>query len=132
MTRSLPTVPRSPSRLRFLFAGAFAITCVVHLVAVVHPGTSPLRHALFAGINGVFATLFARGARWVFFPLVALSLQQAYSHGADLVDAARHGTVDVQSAAVLVFLPLALAYAWRLRHPSQTSKLHVQRETDGE
>jgi len=125
-------VPRSPSRLRFVFAGAFAITCAVHLVAVAHAGASPLRHALFAGINAVFAALFARGVRWVFFPLVALSAQQAYSHGTDLVDAARRGEADVQSALVLVFLPLALAYAWRLRYPLQTSKLHVQRETDGE
>lgn len=106
-------MPRAPDRLRFVFAGAFAITCVVHLVAVVHPGASPLRHAVFAGLNAVFAVLFARGARWVFLPLLALSFQQAYSHGKDLVEAARRGEFDVQSALVLVFLPLALAYAWR-------------------
>ena len=106
---------QAPSRVRFLFASVFALTCGVHLFAIVHPSdaSSPLRHALFAGINGVFALLFARQVRWVFFPLVALSLQQAYSHGTDLVLAARHGQVDVQSALVLAFLPLALVQAWR-------------------
>ena len=105
----------APSRVRFLFAGVFALTCGVHLFAIVHPGdgSSTLRHALFAGVNGIFALLFARQVRWVFFPLVALSVQQAYSHGTDLVEAARHGRVDVQSALVLAFLPLALGQAWR-------------------
>lgn len=109
--------PRPAGRLRFLVAAVFACTFAVHLLAIVHPsaddGSSALRHAFFATLNGVFAVLFARGVRWVFFPLAALSVQQGYSHGTDLVLAARRGVLDVSSALVLVFLPLALAYAWR-------------------
>lgn len=111
-------------RARWIFVGVFVVTLAVHLVAIAHPAStdtsSALRHALFAAINGSFALLFARGVRWLFFPLVALSLQQGYSHGSELVRAAQRGEVDVQSALVLVFLPVALLYAWRrlYRQPS--------------
>lgn len=117
----MPKGARYERHVRLLFAGVFVLTCGVHLVAIVHPAasdaSSPLRHAFFAGVNGAFAALFARGVRWVVLPLVPLCLQQGYSHGTDLVLASRRGEVDVQSALVLVFLPLALAYAWRLRSP---------------
>ncbi|CAN5424306.1 hypothetical protein BH09MYX1_BH09MYX1_67920 [soil metagenome] len=104
------------TRLRFAFAIAFAFTMLVHVAGAVRngdDGSSPMRHAVFAALNGAFALLFALGIRWLAFPLTALALQQGYSHGTDLVNAARRGELDGASAIVLVFLPLALVYAWR-------------------
>ena len=107
--------------IRWVFAAAFAITAVFHGIqaarGVGDDGSSPERHLVFAALNAFFGACFARDVRWVALPLGLLVAQQGWSHGTDLVVAARAGRVDVASAIVLVFLPLALAWSvrrWRV------------------
>lgn len=112
---AFPPASGAVKHARWAFVAAFAVTFVVHAVACVHGEDSPARHALFGALNAAFAVLFGLRVRWTFYPLVVLALQQTWSHGGDLVAAARRGAFDVTSALVLLFLPFALAYAWRMR-----------------
>lgn len=102
---------------RWFFVLAFAVTAVFHVVQALEgataEGSSPARHAVFAAINAFFALAFARDLRWTALPLALLVVQQGWSHGTDLVTAARLGHFDLASALVLVFLPLALAWSIR-------------------
>jgi hypothetical protein len=107
---------------RYALSGAFVITWLIHLlaaVALIDPGESTsARHLVFSLINALFSVLFFRRVRWTILPFAALALQQAQSHGTDLANAAKRGNFDMQSALVLLFFPIALAYAWRLWSPA--------------
>jgi hypothetical protein len=96
----------------------FGAGALFHVVAILAPGVgnaaSSGRHAVFVLINAFFAAAFLARRRWVLAPVLALVVQQAYSHGTDLLRAHDEGRVDVQSLLVLLFLPVVLAAAVRL------------------
>jgi hypothetical protein len=84
-------------------AALFALAAVNHVVlAVRHDGDVP-RHWVFAGIDLAAALVVASKRRWAIYPIAALALQQAWSHGSDFV---RDG--DLTSLGVLVFFPILL------------------------
>src|SRR5260221_3145599 len=78
-----------------IFSAVFVIGAVHPLVALAWPRaidpSPPWRHALFLGINALFAVAFALRWRWLLVPCFALVAQQSYSHGMDVVRAASEG-----------------------------------------
>lgn len=102
-------------RLPPILSALFAITACVHAYAIAVPDGDPTssvgRHALFIAINALFAVGFARRARWLVVPAIALAAQQTYSHGNAFLTAWRHGHTDWTSAGVLLLLPVVVATA---------------------
>jgi hypothetical protein len=95
------------------------LIAVFHLAAMlapevfVHaPGDSGLRHGSFLLINGCLSLLFWRDPAWLKWPLLLLTLQQLWSHGADLVHALQESPPrwDLRSLLMLALLPLLWAF----------------------
>jgi len=113
MVRCSPV--RWPDRLLVCAGfGCFAVA-LFHAAAIVWPQISEPspapRHAVFVGINLLFGVAFVRRARWLPWPFLALTAQQLWSHGGDLLRAraADPPHWDVQSLAVLATLPVLWA-----------------------
>lgn len=99
----------------------FAAGALFHVATLVAPTlgepSPPWRHALFVGINALYAALFAVQPRWLAFAYAPLAAQQAYSHGQELLRSAAP-LHETQSLLALVSIPLFLALALpRRRHP---------------
>lgn len=96
-----------PEVWRYVFASFFAITAVFHAVGIVVAvnEASPLRHALFLAINAVCVWGFCvrERPRWFAWAFVALTLQQLWSHGSDVV--ARWPDVSAVDVGVVLAMP---------------------------
>jgi hypothetical protein len=96
-----------------LFAAIFFAAAIYHLIAVVVPGLSipgaHWRHALFVGIDFLFAGLLLWRPRWLVFPFFVLTLWSLYSHGAHAWNWWHfERRVDWLSLGVVIVLPLML------------------------
>jgi hypothetical protein len=96
-----------------LFMGAAAY----HVLGLVRPDLAvpapPWRHALFVAINAGLAAALVVRVRCLFFIVLALTLQQTYSHGTYAWEVwAQEHRLDWASVVVLLGLPsLLLAVA---------------------
>jgi hypothetical protein len=104
--------------LRLVLVAGFALAAAYHALALAWPapafaGPSPAwRHALFVGVNAVFAAGFARPPRWFPAAVGLLGAQQVASHGSYALATWRaEGRVDWASVVVLLAVPLAIAFA---------------------
>ena len=97
---------------------AFFGGAIFHGLALIWPGISepmpPLMHATFVAINLFFGLAFVRKVTWLHWPFLALTLQQLWSHGGDLIRAreAHPPSWDVQSLFALGGLGLIWLLLW--------------------
>lgn len=107
-----PTIAMLAHRLRvarLICAGLLALTALNHARLASAAGAHALRHGLFVGLNLALATLLVFLPRWALPATALLSIQQLWSHGADLADSIRDpGPLDWASVLVLVFFPALL------------------------
>ena len=106
-TKSMP----SPlfARARLVLAALMAIAAVNHGRLAAAGGPDVTRHEVFVGLNLALAWLLAARPRWALLPAALLSIQQLYSHGADLLRSIHEpGPFDWASVGVLVFFPALL------------------------
>jgi hypothetical protein len=83
-------------------------------------GASVGRHAIFIVINLALATLLVWRPRWAFYPTLALTVQQLYSHGLDLSQSFL-GTapLDKASLAVCLFFPTLVTLLYMERQEEE-------------
>jgi hypothetical protein len=91
---------------RIVSAVVLAAAAVFHIVQAVGGHGSVARHWLFVPINAGLAALLVWKPRWAFWPALALTIQQMWSHGLDL-SRSFLGTepLDWVSLAVCLFFP---------------------------
>ena len=84
----------------------FIAIAVRHAVQAFSPGEPAVRHAVFVLVNAAMATLMLWQHRWAFWPALALTAQQMWSHGLDLSRSFNSdGPLDWPSLAVCLFFP---------------------------
>jgi hypothetical protein len=67
------------------------------------------RHGVFVGLDLAFAAILVVVPRWALVPAVAMTVQQVWSHGSDVVESVRGaGSFDWISTLVVVFFPALL------------------------
>jgi hypothetical protein len=91
---------------RIVSAVLLVVVAVRHgMLAVAGEGSAP-RHALFVLVNVALAALLVWKPRWSFWPALALTIQQMWSHGLKLSESFL-GTapLDWVSLAVCLFFP---------------------------
>jgi hypothetical protein len=95
-------------------------TAVWHATAVASGHGSTLRHAIFVAINLTVAVLLVWRPRWAFYPTLALTVQQLYSHGFDLSQSFL-GTapLDKVSLAVCLFFPTLVTLLYMERQEEE-------------
>ena len=91
---------------RIVSAVLLALAAVHHVMQAVAGEGSVARHWLFVPINAGLAALLVWKPRWAFWPALALTVQQMWSHGLDL-SRSFLGTapLDWVSLAVCLFFP---------------------------
>jgi hypothetical protein len=107
-------------------------------VAAVHHGRlaaggvgDVARHELFACLDLALAVLLAVKPRWALAPTAAISAQQMWSHGSDLVGSMQgSGPIDVVSALVVVFFPALLALLAIERRPHARARTNARTTCD--
>lgn len=101
----------------------FLLAALYHLALLLQANSrdqdSPIRHAVFIGLNVAVAIGFYRRPRFFFWAFVPLGLQQLHGHGRALVTAfAREHRMDWRSVVVLAIVLLAGWLLWlEYRHP---------------
>ena len=92
--------------IRIASAVLLVAAAVRHVVLAVGAEGSITRHWIFVPINVALAALLVWRPRWAFWPAIALSAQQMWSHGLEL-SGSFLGTepLDWASLAVCVFFP---------------------------
>lgn len=107
---SLRSRPARIARIgRILCAALLVVTAVNHARLAAQGAGNVARHELFVGLNLALAALLVARPRWALVPTAALSVQQLWSHGSDLLASARGpGPFDWASVGVLVFFPALL------------------------
>lgn len=98
--------PRVYRFIRIVSAAALVVTALRHVMLAVQAEGSVLRHWLFVVVNVALAALLVKKHRWAFWPTIALTVQQLYSHGLSLADSF-NGSVplDWVSLVVCLFFP---------------------------
>lgn len=118
------TALRAFRLVRMVSAVLLVATAVRHAVLAVGGDGSVLRHWLFVPINVAAAGLLLWKPRWAFYPILALTVQQLWSHGLDL-SASFVGTarLDTVSLAVCLFFPtlVTILYLERQEDPSEAA-----------
>ncbi len=92
--------------LRIAAAVILGLAAVLHVIRAAQGEGSVARHVVFVLINGGLAALLVWKPRWAFWPAIALTVQQMWSHGLDL-SRSFLGTepLDWVSLAVCLFFP---------------------------
>lgn len=92
--------------IRIASAVLLAAAAVRHVVLAVGADGSAARHVAFVLISAALAALLVWRPRWAFWPAIALSVQQMWSHGLEL-SGSFLGTepLDWASLAVCLFFP---------------------------
>jgi len=98
-------------RLARLVGAAAIVAAAFHHGRLAAAGVGDVtRHEVFVGLDLALAALLALRPRWALAPTIALTLQQSWSHGADLVASLQGpGPIDTSSALVIVFFPALVA-----------------------
>ncbi|MBX3205233.1 MAG: hypothetical protein KF764_09195 [Labilithrix sp.] len=114
----------SPNTYRAIRVGAAVLLVVAaarHATLAVAEEGSVTRHWIFVPINVGLAALLVLRPRWAFWPAIALSIQQMWSHGLEL-SRSFLGTapLDWVSLAVCLFFPTLVTI------------LFIERQEDGE
>lgn len=91
---------------RLVSAAVLALAAGYHVVQAVAGQGDVVRHWLFVPINAAVAALLVWRPRWSFWPVLALTVQQMWSHGLEL-SRSFLGTepLDWVSLAVCLFFP---------------------------
>lgn len=91
---------------RIVAAVLLLAVAVRHVLQAIAGEASVTRHWLFAAINVGLAALLVWRHRWAFWPALALTVQQMWSHGLDLSRSFLGGVpIDWSSLAVCLFFP---------------------------
>ncbi len=98
---------RASRAVLWVSSAVLAVAAVNHAVLASRAEGDVARHWAFVAINLGAAAIVARAPRWAVVPIALLALQQAYSHGSDLIASIRGpGPFDWASLGVLVFFPV--------------------------
>ncbi len=104
-----------------------ALAAGYHVMQAVAGEGSVARHWLFVPINAGLAALLVWKPRWAFWPALALTVQQMWSHGLDL-SRSFLGTapLDWVSLAVCLFFPTLVTILFIERQE------HVEADADAD
>lgn len=92
--------------IRILLAAALVPTACFHVLLAIRGQGDVARHWIFVAINLGLAALLVLKPRWAFYPAIALTLQQLWSHGQSLSDSfVGSAPLDWVSLAVCLYFP---------------------------
>jgi hypothetical protein len=91
---------------RLVAAVLLGLIAIRHAWQAIAGEPSVVRHALFVAINLALAALLVVRPRWAFWPALALTAQQMWSHGLELSRSfLGSAPLDWSSLAVCLFFP---------------------------
>lgn len=92
--------------IRWIAAAALVPTACFHAWLAIRGDGDVARHWVFVGLNLGLAALLVFKPRWAFYPAIALTVQQLWSHGQSLSDSfLGSGSLDWVSLAVCLYFP---------------------------
>ncbi len=119
--------------IRIASAVLLAAAAVRHVVLAVGAEGSVARHVAFVLVNAALAALLVWRPRWAFWPAMALSVQQMWSHGLEL-SGSFLGTepLDWASLAVCLFFPTLVTVLFIERRELADAAAAAQADAEAE